>query len=82
MPLHQNESTTQKKKQRSKIWTLMLRKITAFLTKKLLSLLKSKFIHEFGFKGKGTRTKSNPPEGMKYNGVIVHHTIQNDDANH
>lgn len=80
MPLHQNKSTTQKKK-RSKTWTLMPRKITAFHTKKLLSLLKSKFIHEFGFKRKGTRTKSNPPEGIKYNGVIVHHTIQNDDTN-
>ena len=43
MPLHQNESTTQKQC-RSKIWTLMSRKIKAFHAKELLSLRKSPLI--------------------------------------
>ena len=43
MPLHQNESTTQKQC-RSKMWTLMSRKIKAFHARELLSLRKSPLI--------------------------------------
>ena len=73
MPLHQNESATQKTLTFKNLDTYSLfyshnyslSYETAIVFMQISSDPTANFILEFVFKGKGTRTKLNPPEGMK-----------------
>ena len=78
MPLRPNKSTTQKtmmfKNMDTHIkenYSLSCDRVTVFT--QVSSYPAANFIPEFVFKGKGTRTKLNPPEGIRYSGVIVDH---------
>ena len=70
MPLHQNESTTQKTMTFKNMNTYVkencsLSRERAAVFTQVSSDLTANFIHKFIFKGKGTRIKLNPPKGMK-----------------